>query len=103
MRAQLLLQKAERLLVNRLEQLEARLLAGDEGAWPAYLEALKVLASLVPNLRPDAGGPMLTTAEMASRLGVAPKTLLRRKARGEIWPAVAQGKFLRWSGQENLR
>jgi hypothetical protein len=94
--------KAEPLLVKRLEQLKERLQGGDEGAWTEFLEVLKVLAAILPNLRPEAGGPMLTTQEMASRLGVASKTLLRHKAEGRIRPAVERGKLLRWSGQERL-
>ncbi len=97
------LQKAEPLLVKRLGQLQDRLRAGDEAAWPEFLGVLNTLASLLSNLRPEAGGPMLTTAEMASRLGVKPKTLLKHRAEGKIRPAVAQGKLLRWSGQERLQ
>jgi hypothetical protein len=104
------LQKAEPLLVKRLGQLQDRLQAGDEAAWTEFLEVVKVLSALLPNLRPEAGGPMLTTAEMASRLGVAAKTLLRHKRNGRIQPAVEQGggkgkggKLLRWSGQERLQ
>ena len=99
----LALQKAEPLLVKRLGQLQERLQAGDEAAWSEFLEVVKVLAALLPNLRPEAGGAMLTTAEMAARLGVKPKTLLRHKAEGKIRPAVGQGKLLRWSGQERLQ
>ncbi len=55
-----------------------------------------------PSCAPSRGA-MLTTGEMATRLGIAPKTLLRHKAAKKIRPAVEQGKLLRWSGQESLR
>lgn len=99
---QLLLRKAEGLLADRLEQLEARLQAGEEAAWSEFLEVVGTLVALLPSLTPERGGAMLTTGEMAARLGVAPKTLLRHKARGRIHPAVERGKLLRWNGSERL-
>ena len=106
----LVLQKAEPLLVKRLGQLQERLQTGDEAVWSEFLEVVKVLATLLPNLRPEAGGSMLTTKAMASRLGVSTKTLLRHKGKGRIQPAVEQGcgkgkggKLLRWTGQERLQ
>lgn len=96
------LQKAERTLVRRVEELEARVQAGEVALWPDYLEAVKALAAIAPALTPENGGPMLTTGEMAARLGVAPKTLLRHKARGRIHPAVEKGKLLRWNGSERF-
>lgn len=100
---QVALQKAERALVCRVEELEARVQAGEVALWPDYLEVVKALAAIAPALTPENGGPMLTTGEMAARLGVAPKTLLRHKKNGKIQPMVAKGKLLRWSGQESLR
>lgn len=93
--------RAARLLAERLDLLEQRVREGDESAWAAYQEALHTLAALLPHLGSERGA-MLTTAEMADRLGVAPKTLLRHKAKGRISPAVAQGKLLRWKGNEVL-
>ena len=93
--------RAARLLTNRIDTLEKRVREGDESAWPDYQETLRTLAALLPHLGPERGA-MLTTAEMADRLGVAPKTLLRHKAKGRIRPAVAQGKLLRWKGNEVL-
>lgn len=94
--------KAEPLLVKRLGELQERLQAGDKAAWTEFLQVMHTLVALTQAVKPENGGPMLTTAEMASRLGVAPKTLLKRKRRGEIRPAVERGKLLRWSGQERL-
>jgi hypothetical protein len=96
------LQKAERALVRRVEELEARVQAGEVALWPDYLEAVKALATIAPALAPENGGALLKTEEMAERLGVSVKTLLRKKAGGEIRPAVQKGKHIRWTGRETL-
>ncbi len=93
--------RAARLLAERLDVLEGRIQQGDEPAWAAYQETLRTLTALLPHLGPERGA-MLTTAEMAARLGVAPKTLLRHKAKGRILPAIVEGKLLRWRGNEVL-
>ncbi len=93
--------RAARLLTDRIDTLEQRVREGDETAWPDYQDTLRTLAALLPHLGPERGA-MLTTAEMADRLGVAPKTLLRHKAKGRITPTVAQGKLIRWKGNEVL-
>ncbi len=92
--------KAQPLLIGRLGQLQARLQEGNESVWPEFLQVVQALVALTQAVKPENGGPMLTTQEMASRLGVATKTLLRHKAQGKIQPTVAKGKLLRWSGQE---
>ena len=79
------------LLVQRLDALRGRIESGDEAAWDAFLETAAVFAALLPNIAPGAHGELLTTAQMAARLGVSPKTLLRRKAKGEIRPALTRG------------
>jgi hypothetical protein len=62
------------------------------------------LAAVLPSIAPERRGALLTTAQMAERMNVTPKTLLRRKARGLIRPAMVLGKrgsgALRWSGTE---
>ncbi len=93
MKTQLLLRKAESVLTERLEQLQTRVQEGQEAAWGEMCEVVRTLAQLHTALLPEHGGAMLTTAEMASRLGVSPKTLLRHK----------KEKRLRWSGQERLQ
>lgn len=87
-------------LLQRLEALEPRLDAGEEAAWVAYLETAKVLAAVLPQLEAGRRENLLTTSEMAQRIGVSPKTLLRHKAEGVIRPAVQRGKFIRWRGDE---
>ncbi len=102
MKTALLLRKAEALLANRLEDLETQLQAGEEGLWSEFLQVTATLTNLRLALTPEHGGSLLTTAEMASRLGVSSKTLLRHKKEKRIQPAVKNGKLLRWSGQERL-
>jgi hypothetical protein len=94
------LERAARLTSRRLAELEERVQQGDAGAWPDFFSAAQALAALVPVLAPGSRGELLTTAQMAERLNVAPKTLLRRKARGEIRPALQRGKLIRWRGDE---
>ena len=89
--AQAVLHRAERRLVDRLEQLEAKLAAGDESVWPAYAEAAATLAAIAPTTVPGASGELISTRAMAERMGVAPKTLLRRAKSGQIEP-VRLGK-----------
>jgi hypothetical protein len=91
-----LLRTGLRLLTDRAIALEARVSAGDEDAWPGYLDVLRTLAALD---RPERGA-MLTTSAMAERLGITPKSLLRRAAKGEIQPALKAGKLIRWKGTE---
>ncbi len=98
------LEKAARLLSERLGALEDRLQAEDAAAWKEYAEVAAALAAVLPALAPERRGGLLTTAEMAQRLGISPKTLLRRKANGELTPALQLGRrgraALRWRGDE---
>jgi hypothetical protein len=57
-------------------------------------------AAVFTHITPGSRGALLTTAEMAERLGISPKSLLRQKSRGQIKPAHQRGKFVRWSGAE---
>lgn len=97
------LERAAQRLGERLAALEARLDDAPE-SWAEYREVASALALILPQLAPERRGALLTTAEMAERLGIAPKTLLKRKARGEVRPAVVLGKrgraALRWDGSE---
>ncbi len=96
------LERAAVRLQARAVALEQRLDAG-EAVWGSYGETVRALAAVLPQLDPGSAGELLTTQQMASRLNLSPKTLLRRKARGEVRPALAKGKLLRWRGDEVLR
>ena len=93
--------RAARLLTDRIETLEKRVRDGDESALPIYESALQTLAALLPHLAP-VQGDWLTTSQMAERLGMKPKTLLRHKKNKKITPTIAEGKLLRWKGNEAL-
>ena len=95
------LDRAAHLLAERLDMLEQRVREGDETAWPTYQATLRTLTALLPHLGPERGA-LLTTAEMADRLGISPKTLLKHKAKKKIQPAIVEGKLLRWRGNEVL-
>jgi hypothetical protein len=101
--AQLALLRAQQRLIDRLELLGQKLEAGDDGAWPAYCESAAALAAIAPLTVPGASGELLDTKTMAARLGISSKTLLRRKGKGEIAPAVtlgARGKAaFRWAAR----
>ncbi len=93
--------RAARLLTDRIDTLDKRVREGDETAWAAYQETLRTLTALLPHLGPDRGA-LLTRAQMAERFGIRPKTLLKHKAKGKIRPAIVEGKLLRWRGNEPL-
>src|SRR5262249_28008264 len=94
------LDRSASFLIARLAELEDRLGRGDDATWAAYTDTVKVLVALAANMDPERRGEFLTTAEMARRLSITPKGLLRRKARGQIRPALQAGKFIRWKGSE---
>jgi hypothetical protein len=100
------LRRAVPLIEARLAELEAKIQSGDESAWSAYLETLQTATMLQAQASPGAGGALLTTAELAAKLGVAPKTILRRRARGELTAHVTgrRGRAaLRWNAAEGTR
>lgn len=98
-----MLERAVVLLIDRLRVLKGRLDPSGGGAWQAYLDTVIALATLLPSLTPERRGSLLTTAEMAQRLRISPKTLLKRKRRGEIRPTVERGRLIRWRGTEGQR
>ena len=98
-----LLTGARQRLVDRLADLATRLDAGDAVAWDAYLATLTTLLAVLEQATPGARGELLTTAQMAERLGVRPKTLLKHKAAGTVRPALQRGKLIRWKGDEAAR
>ena len=89
------LQSARGLLVARLAVLEARIGGGDETAWPDYLDTLNALVRVRAETAPGAGA-LLTTAQLAERLGWSEKTVRRRWKKGQLSPAFQDGKALRW-------
>jgi hypothetical protein len=100
------LRRAVPLIEARLVELEAKITSGDESAWSAYLETLTAATMLQAQASPGAGGELITTSELAATLGVAPKTILRRRAKGEL-KAVVTGRrgraALRWNAAEGTR
>jgi hypothetical protein len=92
------LHRASWLLAQRLEALEARIREGEDSVWPEYRETARALAEVLGRSEP--APEYLTTSQMAGRLGVTSKTLLRRSAKGQIRPAVKMGKLIRWRGDE---
>lgn len=97
-----ILQQAARRLADRLTALESRLDSDGDPAWRDYVAAVRALAAVAPLLSPGQAR-LLTTAEMAVRLGISPKTLRRRKAMGLARPALQHGRLLRWRADQDLR
>jgi hypothetical protein len=96
----LTLERAEQRLVAEIQRLEARLDAsGGDGLWTAYLVAVLALAQLARH-RAQAdheSEALMTTAELAQRLNVSPKTVLRARKAGVLTPALARGRVIRWA------
>jgi hypothetical protein len=82
----------------RVAELEQRLDAGDAAAWAEYRETAVALAALAE--RAHRSGDLLTTGQLAQQLGVSSKTVLRRRASGQLKPAAVLGQrgraALRW-------
>jgi hypothetical protein len=99
--AHLALVRAVTRFVEKIEKLEPRL--DDPESWREYSNLVMVLAAIAPQIRPEVTGELLTTADMAARLGIAPKTLLKKRKKGEITPAKILGKrgraALRWAAR----
>jgi hypothetical protein len=92
----LALQRAVERLTDRLVELEQ----AEPLNWPEYIATVIALTSALASTSPGADGRMLTTAEMAARLGVTARTLLAKKKAGKVAPAVVLGKrgtgAIRW-------
>jgi hypothetical protein len=76
------------LLLGRVVVLEKRVQDGDESAWATYVESVTTLSTLLPHRQPGAGGELLTTKQMAERLGISTKPLLKKRKNGGPRPAV---------------
>ncbi len=99
----MVLRDAVERLTAYLASLELQL-ETDAALWREYRETALALAGvLASTASSNQDVELLTTAEMAARLSIAPKTLLKRKARGEIRPMLQKGKLIRWNGREQLR
>src|SRR5262245_46671639 len=96
------LQHAAQRLTDRLTYLEAQLQDDQVSVWSEYRETAKAIAEILPRLEPGQHGALMTTREMAAKLGISSKTVLRRKRAGEVRPALVTGKrgpaALRWRG-----
>jgi hypothetical protein len=90
------------LLVARVEALRVRVAAGDGTAWAELVSTADLLLRLEAATAPGAGGALLTTSQLAQRMGVSAKTILRARKRGQLEPAAQLGQrgraALRWSG-----
>src|SRR5215468_5489340 len=95
------LERAASLLTKRLYYIEKRLDV-ESDLWPEYIAAVQALTAALAHAAPGTHGRLLTTAQMAARLGIKPKTLLRRKGKGELRPALQAGKLIRWRGTESI-
>lgn len=83
--AALALVRARKRLEDRLEKLQGQLDTGDDSAWPAFTDTVRTLAALVADVGAAGQAPeLLTTAAMAARLGVKPKTLLKFEREGKV-------------------
>jgi FixJ family two-component response regulator len=90
----------------RLAELERQLASGDAHVWSEYATLAASLATILPALVPGHHGTLMTTKEMAAKLGVSPKTLLKHRADGHHQPLqlAKRGRAaLRWRGDEVTR
>jgi hypothetical protein len=94
------LSRAADILVRRLRTLHAEIEAGRDDAWSRFCEVVSALAAVAAHGVPGRRGELLTTAEMAARLRISPKTLLRHRAEGKVQAAIKSGKLIRWRGDE---
>jgi len=100
------LHRARMRLQARLVALETRIATelDAEAVWNEYVRALELYLRIEERLAAQApAAPLLTTKEMATRLGITTRTLLQRKKRGHIRPSVAHGKALRWRPEDASR
>jgi AraC-like DNA-binding protein len=85
--SQLALARAEQRLVERLEHLEKQLGAGDESvSWIEYGQLAAALAAIVPAMMPGGLGELISTKQLAERVGLSPKTVLRRMKQQGVEP-----------------
>jgi DNA-binding transcriptional MerR regulator len=90
-RAALALERAVQLLAERLAQLEAQIRTGDD-VWPLYVTTAQTLGALLPAVRAATPEPLLTTRQLADRLGVTPRTIRKLKREGRLQPVQQLAK-----------
>jgi hypothetical protein len=94
--------RLEPLLVRRISELTMRVEQGDADCWRPLCEAVLAYQALQVIGQPERQGRPLTTAQMAERLGMTPKSLRRAVEQERIRPAVRVGNTMRWSGREGV-
>jgi hypothetical protein len=96
---------AERRLLGRIQQLERRLEETAEAElWTSWIEAIVALAQLARDRAASKrqGESLMTTAELAQRLNVSSKTVLRARKAGAFTPVLARGRVIRWAADSVL-
>jgi hypothetical protein len=95
------------LLETRARLLHDHIRGGDESVWPDYLATVNTLTGALAHAAPGAGGKLVTTRELGQLMGVSSKTILRRKAKGQIQGAVELGRrgraAVRWDVGQAVR
>src|SRR5262245_21995260 len=86
------LERAERLVLARVQALEAHLDEGDPDVWRSYLDAVETLAALTRDRAHHQPDPLMTTKQLAERLGVHERTIRRQRQAGLLTPALASGR-----------
>ena len=76
------------LLETQARLLHDRIRGGDDSAWPDYRATLNTLTAVLAHAAPGNGGRLVSTRELGELMGLSSKTLLRRKAKGQIQGAV---------------
>jgi len=92
---QALLDRAYGRIAKRVEMLEVGLDAG-RSTCPAYIDAVNALTALIPCVNATAASELLTTKQLAERLGCDERTVRRHKKAGRLKPAVTAGRVVRW-------
>ncbi len=99
--AQLALARGEARLLARLAELEGQL-EGADAPWLEYAQLLATLAAVAPATAPGSLGELITTRQLAERVGLTPKTVLRRMKQQGVEPirfAKRGPGALRWSAR----
>lgn len=101
------LARSAAILETKLGLLERRLRDCDETALSDYCLVARTLAAVIAHTAPGAGGKLVSTRELGELMGLSPKTILRRKAKGQIQGAVQLGRrgraAVRWNLSEATR